>query len=167
MVHFNASTPSIYDILTGQEKYNTTVGIKLDIILTGQDQCISTVGSNLVQVAAQQYQPLFRLFLSTNGGVTNRTAAVARRQEGKKPDDKQLGMSSKRRTGPSAPSAVRSGCTRSWPRSYRRFGTSWRQHKTVFTVSLERIFSPVFFTTLALFGQTPDDCKAVRTGRKR
>ena len=92
MVHFNASTPSIYDILTGQEKYNTTVGIKLDIILTGQDQCISTVGSNLVQVAAQQYQPLFRLFLSTNGGVTNRTAAVARRQEGKKPDDKQLGI---------------------------------------------------------------------------
>ena len=68
-VHFSASIPSIYNIFTGQEKYNPTVGTKLDIMITGQEQYISRVGNNLVQVAAQHHQPLLRLFLSTNGGV--------------------------------------------------------------------------------------------------
>ena len=90
--HFNVSTDSIHNILTGQEKYNLKVGTNLDIVITGQEQYISTVGNNLVQVSAQQHQSLLRLFLSTNGGVTTRTAAAVRRQEGKKPDDKRLGI---------------------------------------------------------------------------
>ena len=36
-VHFNVSTPSIYKILTGQEKFNPTVGTKLDIMITEQE----------------------------------------------------------------------------------------------------------------------------------
>lgn len=40
-VQFNVSTISIYNILTGQ-KYNSAVGIKLDIILTGQQYCYSS-----------------------------------------------------------------------------------------------------------------------------
>lgn len=47
-VHFNACTSSIYNTLTGQETYNPTVGVKLNIILMGQEQYISIVGSNLV-----------------------------------------------------------------------------------------------------------------------
>ena len=110
-----------------------TVGIKLDTILTGQKQYIWTVGSNLTQVQSHQHQPLLRLFLSTNGGVTTRSAAVVRRRESKKPD-KKLGIRSTRRTAPSAPSLVGSCCMRNWPRSDRRLGTSWRQYKTVFTI---------------------------------
>ena len=91
-VYFNVSIPSTYNILTGQEKYNPEVGIKLDVIITGQEQYISTVGNNLVQVAAQQHLLLLRPFLSTNGGVTARTAAVVQRHEGKEPDDKRLAM---------------------------------------------------------------------------
>ena len=68
-------------MLTGQETYNSTSGIKLDNIITWQEQYISTVGNNLVQVAAH---PLLRLFLYTNGGVTTRIAAVVRRHEGRK-----------------------------------------------------------------------------------
>ena len=103
-VHFNVATPSMYQMLTGQENYNSTVSTKLDIVLTGQEQYesyISTVGSNLVHVESHQHQPLLRLFLSTNGGVTTRTAAVVRRQEGKKPEDKRHGIRSTRRTAPS------------------------------------------------------------------
>lgn len=33
-VHSNVSTPYIYDIITGREKYNPTVGNKLDIMIT-------------------------------------------------------------------------------------------------------------------------------------
>ena len=99
-VHFNVSTPSIYDILTGREKYNPTVGTKLDIIITEQEQYISTVGNNLVQVAAQQHEPLLRLYIFTNGGVTS-TAEAARRQAGKKPDDQRLGIRSRRLAAPS------------------------------------------------------------------
>ena len=43
-VHFNESAPSVYNILRGQDKYNSTVGIKLVIVLTGLEQDISTVG---------------------------------------------------------------------------------------------------------------------------
>ena len=100
-VHFNVSIPSIYNILTGQEKYNLTSGTKLNIMITGQEQYISTIGNNMVQVTAQQDQPLLRAFLSTNGGVTTRTAAVVRRHEGKKPDDNRLGIRSRRRKTPS------------------------------------------------------------------
>ena len=41
-VYFNVSTPFVYNILTGQEKYNPTVGTKLDIIITGREQYSST-----------------------------------------------------------------------------------------------------------------------------
>ena len=52
-------------------------------------------------MAAQQHQPLLRLFPSTNGGVTARTAAVVQRHEGKEPDNKRLGIGLRRRTAPS------------------------------------------------------------------
>ena len=89
-VHFNVSTPSIYNILTGQETYNPKVGTALDIIIAGKEPYIATVNNNLVQVALKQHQPLPRLFLFTNWGVTTRTAAALRRHEGKKPDCKRL-----------------------------------------------------------------------------
>ena len=66
-----------------------------------QEKFISTVGDNLVQVAAQQHQPLLCLFLPTTGRVTTRTAAVVRRHERKKPDDKRLEIRPRRRTTPS------------------------------------------------------------------
>ena len=40
--------------LLGQEKYNPTGGIKLDVIITGPEQYTSTVDNNLVQVAVHQ-----------------------------------------------------------------------------------------------------------------
>jgi len=74
--------------LLGQEKYNPTGGIKLDVVITGPEQYISTVDNNLVQVAVHQNQPLLHLFLSTNRGVTTCTATVLRRHDGKKRNDK-------------------------------------------------------------------------------
>ena len=70
-VHSNVSIPSIYNILMEQEKCNSTVGTKLDIIITGQEQYMSTVGNNLVPATAQQRQPILYLSLFTNGGVTS------------------------------------------------------------------------------------------------
>ena len=52
-------------------------------------------------MAAQQQQPLLRLFPSTNGRVTSRIAAVVQRHDGKEPDDKRLGIGSRRRMAPS------------------------------------------------------------------
>ena len=116
-------------MVTGQEQYISTVG---------NNRVHSTVGNNRVHVAAQQHQPLLRLFLSTNGGVTTRTTAVVRRQEGKKPDDKWLGISIEETYGAIRSRGVQhhhpSGAAVSGPSHYRRLGTPWRQHKTVFTI---------------------------------
>ena len=156
-------TNTIYNIFTGQEKYNSTIGTKLDIIqvITGQERYIPTVGNNLDQVAAQQYQPLLHLFLSTNGGGTTHTAAVVRRHEGKELDHHRLRIRSRRCAAPSG---------------YRRFSTITLQellykepaltddlvHHGGSTKRSARYrgdcFHPERFTTLAeLFGQTPDE----------
>ena len=81
-----APTASIYNILAVLEVYN-----KQDIIITGQEQHTST-GNSPVQVTAQQRQPLLRLFLFANGGVSTRRAEVVRRQQGKKTDNKRHGI---------------------------------------------------------------------------
>ena len=91
-VHANVSTASIYDMLTEQEKYYSRVGTKLYIMLAAQERYTWTVDNNPVQEAAQEHQPLLRLSLSTNGGVTNVTAAGVGRHRGKKPDDKRPGI---------------------------------------------------------------------------
>ena len=96
-----------------------------------------------------------------HGGVTARTAAVVRHQEGKKPDDKRLGIRSRRRTAPS---------------DQERFSTITRQELMYKELTLTNdlvhhgdstrpssrywgeYFPPERFATLAaLFRQTPDD----------
>ena len=150
-VHFSLSAPSIYNILTGQEKYNPTVGAKLDI--TGQEQYISTVGNNLVQVAAQQHQPLLRFFLSTNGGDTTRTAAVngtASRGQG----TRQAAWNSIGEGSASSP--VRSCYTRNEPLQTTLYIMETAQ--ACLNDMGEIIFPPeVSQRLLALFGRTPDD----------
>ena len=134
-----------------------TSGTKLNIMITGQEQYISTIGNNMVQVTAQQDQPLLRAFLSTNGGVTIRTEAVVRPHEDKKSDGKRVGIRSGRRTAPSVPSFVsRSCCTRNRPRSCRRLGTSRRQQQQRLH-DMGKMFPPEGFATLSLFRQTPDE----------
>ena len=85
-VHFNVSTPCIYDMLTRQEQH------------------LSTVDNNLVQEAAQQHQSVPHISLSSNWGITTRTAAGVRRHEGKEADDKRPGISTGETCG-----AIRSG----------------------------------------------------------
>ena len=55
-VHFNVSTPCIYDMLTRQEQH------------------LSTVDNNLVQEAAQQHQSVPHISLSSNWGIRNSTS---------------------------------------------------------------------------------------------
>ena len=70
-------------------------------------------------------------------------------QAGKKPDDKRLGIRSRRRTAPSAPSVIRRSCLR---------GTGC--HHGDSTTSSSRYgehYFPPNVSLAALFGQTPDD----------
>ena len=149
-VHFNVSTPCIYDMLMGQEQY------------------LSTVDNNLVQEAAQQHQSVPHLSLSSNWGMTTRTAAGVRRHEGKEADDKRPGISTEETCGAIRYGEVQhhqsAGATVHGTGPYRRHGTSWRHHQAVSTI-WGSVFPPECFAKLALHGQTPDDLKAVRRER--
>ena len=105
-----------------------------DIIITVQEQYIST-GNNPVQVTVQQRQPLLRVFLLTNGRVSRRSGAKSTRPENRL---RAAWNPIEETCDTIRPGEVQhhhpSGADVQGTGPYRRLRTSWRQHKTVFTL---------------------------------